>query len=196
MKNADSFASDTEDSPADIANIHRNVLNPELEKEVEDAFALFDRDGNGQIDFFECQAAFRALRLNASRDAVTTMFAEINKGQHDAITLADFKTLVLKVIHKRYTAGEAAKIFALLEDGSGKITMDSLRAVVADLGRGYPLWNLTVAVGSSIDDEDLGLMISEASGSKDYVTYEDFRKVLKAAWRGDAMDRMEDATQM
>ncbi|GBE58806.1 centrin [Babesia ovata] len=171
-----------EDTPADIANIHRNVLNPELEKEVEDAFALFDRDGNGEIDFFECQAAFRALRLNASRDAVTTMFAEIKKGQTDVITLADFKTLVLQVIHKRYTAGEAAKIFALLEDGSGKITMDSLRTVVADLG-------------SSIDDEDLRLMISEASGSKNYVTYDDFKRVLKAAWRGDAMGRMEDTAQ-
>ncbi|GIX61576.1 centrin, putative [Babesia caballi] len=119
MGDADSFASDTEVSPEGVANIHRNVLNPELEKEVEDAFALFDRDSNGTIDFFECQASFRALRLNASRDAVRTMFAELNKDENDTLTLADFKTLVLQVIHRRYTAGEAAKIFALLEDGSG-----------------------------------------------------------------------------
>lgn len=47
------------------------------------------------------------------------MFAELNKDVEDILTISDFKTLVIKVIHRRYNAGEAAKIFELLEDGSG-----------------------------------------------------------------------------
>ncbi|GFE53372.1 caltractin [Babesia ovis] len=179
MEYADSFASDADVPPGDIDKIHRNVVNPDLEKEVEDAFTLFDRDGNRELSLFECQAAFRALRLNASREAVKTMFAEVNKTEHDTLTLSDFKTLVLQVIHKRYNAAEAAKIFSLLEDGTGKITIRSLRATIADLGM-------------SLDDGDIELMVTEAAKGKSYVTYDQFRKVLKKAWRGDIMDDMDD----
>ncbi|ORM40155.1 uncharacterized protein BXIN_1307 [Babesia sp. Xinjiang] len=174
MDDADSFASDAEVPPEKIERIHKNVLNAELEKEVENAFELFDSDGNGELSLFECQAAFRALRLNASRSTVSqhnslvigimsqvkTMFAELNKGEDDTLTLSDFKTLVLQVIHKRYNAGEAAKIFALLEDGTEM----------------------------SVDDDEINLMVTEASNGKDYVTYEEFKKVLKLAWRGGPMD--------
>eukprot|EP00371_Babesia_bovis_P003236 XP_001611883.1 hypothetical protein [Babesia bovis T2Bo] len=164
MEYADSFASDADVPQKVVDKIHKNVLNPDLEKEVEDAFNLFDRDGDGHLTVFECQAAFRALRLNASREAVKAMFAEANKTDNDTLTLYDFKTLVIQVIHKRYNAGEAAKIFALLEDGTGM----------------------------SLDDKHIQLMIAEAANGKNYVTYELFRKVLKIAWRGGINDDIDD----
>lgn len=179
MADADSFASDVDVFESNIAKIHRNVLNPELEREIEAAFSLFDKDGNGKLDFFECQAAFRALRLNASRETVKAMFAELNKDVEDILTISDFKTLVIKVIHRRYNAGEAAKIFELLEDGSGKITRESLAAVLRQLG-------------GTMDDEDLNIMIKEAANGKDYVKFDDFRKILKLAWRGDTSDELYD----
>ncbi|EDO08315.2 EF-hand domain family protein [Babesia bovis T2Bo] len=179
MEYADSFASDADVPQKVVDKIHKNVLNPDLEKEVEDAFNLFDRDGDGHLTVFECQAAFRALRLNASREAVKAMFAEANKTDNDTLTLYDFKTLVIQVIHKRYNAGEAAKIFALLEDGTGKITAESIRNIVDELGM-------------SLDDKHIQLMIAEAANGKNYVTYELFRKVLKIAWRGGINDDIDD----
>lgn len=173
MDDADSLSD--ADVQGSIKRIHANVLNSELEKEVEGAFALFDKDKNGLLDLFECQAAFRALRLGARRDTVKAMFAELNKTEEESLTVSDFKTLVLKVIHKRYNSREAAKIFALLADDNGVITVQSLAQAVK-------------RIGSSPGEEDLPLMISEASGGKDHVTFEEFKKILKLSWRGDAAE--------
>lgn len=180
MGDVDSFASDADLPIGDIKRIQRNVLNPELEREVEEAFELFDRDGNGLLDFFECQASFRALRLNASRDTIRTMFAEINKEEDSYLSMKDFKTLVLQVIHKRYNSSEAAKIFALLEDGTGKITVNSLHNVLKRLG-------------TRMDDEDVQLMITEAAPGKDHVSFEEFKKILKQSWRGDPLTSLYDS---
>lgn len=53
-----------------VEKIRKNVLNRTLELEVEEAFNLFDRDQNNRIDFFECQAAFKAMRLNSNHESV------------------------------------------------------------------------------------------------------------------------------
>lgn len=43
-----------------------------------------------------------------------------------------------------------------------------------------------------MDDEDLNIMIKEAANGKDYVKFDDFRKILKLAWRGDTSDELYD----
>lgn len=43
----------------------------------------------------------------------------VNKTENDALSLNDFKTLVVSQIHTRYTRDEAKKIFNELQDGSG-----------------------------------------------------------------------------
>lgn len=180
-----SVNSDASDSAEDDVEykrdrLYKNVLNRDLEKEVEEAFSLFDRDGDHIIDFSECQAAFKALRLDPSADNIKALFKELGKDESDVLTLMDFKTLVIARIHTRYTSDEVEKIFNQLQDGKGRITIESLRRAVSK-------------IGSDISNEELNLMISEASSNGDFVTMEDFSKLMKRSWAGDPIDMLSDS---
>lgn len=65
--------SDQEFSPGDVNKLRKNIMNRALEAEVEEAFSLFDKNNDNKIDFFECQAAFKALRLNPSSENVSSL---------------------------------------------------------------------------------------------------------------------------
>lgn len=174
---SDSAESDVEDKRG---RLYKNVLNRDLEKEVEEAFSLFDKDGDHVIDFFECQAAFKALRLDPSSENIKELFKELGKDESDVLTLMDFKTLVIARIHTRYTSSEVEKIFNQIQDGKGKITLDSLRRAVNK-------------IGSNISNEELNLMISEASSNGDFITIEDFSRLMKRSWTGDPIDMLSDS---
>ncbi|BAM41876.1 centrin [Theileria orientalis strain Shintoku] len=167
--------SDYEYTPEQLNKLHKNVLNRSLEAEVEEAFSLFDRNGDQKIDFFECQAAFKALRLNISPENVKELYKDIGKDEKDFLTITDFKTLVISRIHTRYNNTEIQKIFNQLQDGTGKITLESLRSSINK-------------IGVEISDEELTLMVSEASTNKTYILYDDFAKLLKRSWTGDPLD--------
>ncbi|AFZ81250.1 centrin, putative [Theileria equi strain WA] len=159
---SDSAESDVEDKRG---RLYKNVLNRDLEKEVEEAFSLFDKDGDHVIDFFECQAAFKALRLDPSSENIKELFKELGKDESDVLTLMDFKTLVIARIHTRYTSSEVEKIFNQIQDGKG----------------------------SNISNEELNLMISEASSNGDFITIEDFSRLMKRSWTGDPIDMLSDS---
>ncbi|UKK02858.1 centrin [Theileria orientalis] len=167
--------SDEEYTPEQLNKLHKNVLNRSLEAEVEEAFSLFDRNGDQKIDFFECQAAFKALRLNISPENVKELYKDLGKDEKDFLTITDFKTLVISRIHTRYNNTEIQKIFNQLQDGTGKITLESLRSSINK-------------IGVDISDEELSLMVSEASSNKTYIPFDDFAKLLKRSWTGDPLD--------
>ncbi|UKJ89868.1 centrin [Theileria orientalis] len=167
--------SDEEFTPEQLNKLHKNILNRSLEAEVEEAFSLFDRNGDQKIDFFECQAAFKALRLNISPENAKELYKDLGKDENDFLTITDFKTLVISRIHTRYNNTEIQKIFNQLQDGTGKITLESLRSSINK-------------IGVEISDEELNLMVSEASSNKTYIPYDDFAKLLKRSWTGDPLD--------
>eukprot|EP00375_Theileria_parva_P001642 XP_764315.1 hypothetical protein [Theileria parva strain Muguga] len=157
--------SDQEFSPGDVNKLRKNIMNRALEAEVEEAFSLFDKNNDNKIDFFECQAAFKALRLNPSSENIKELFKEVGKDENDTLTPTDFKTLIVSRIHTRYNSKEIEKIFNQLQDGTG----------------------------ADISENELSLMISEASSNGTYIPYEDFANLLKRSWTGDPFDLIFDS---
>uniref|UniRef100_A0A3B0MYD4 Centrosome protein (Centrin), putative n=1 Tax=Theileria annulata TaxID=5874 RepID=A0A3B0MYD4_THEAN len=172
--------SDQEFSTEDVNKLRKNIMNRALEAEVEEAFSLFDRNNDNKIDFFECQAAFKALRLNPSPENIKELFKEVGKDENDTLTPTDFKTLIVSRIHTRYNSQEIEKIFNQLQDGTGKITLESLKSAVNQ-------------IGADISDNELSLMISEASSKGTYIPLEDFANLLKRSWTGDPFDLIFDS---
>ncbi len=53
-------------------------LSDVQKKEIDDAFKLFDKDGSGNIDFYELRDAMRALGLQMTKDQVKEMMLKID----------------------------------------------------------------------------------------------------------------------
>ena len=53
-------------------------LTEEQLEEIKSAFDLFDKDGSGNIDFYELRDAMRALGIQMTKEEVKKMMSEID----------------------------------------------------------------------------------------------------------------------
>ncbi|KAK2196481.1 bifunctional EF-hand domain/EF-hand domain pair [Babesia duncani] len=155
------------------------VITSSIEREIVDAFRLFDANNDGEINFYECQAAFRALRLNSDIASMRELFASAGKTIEDCLRLEDFRNLTVSQIPGRYTNEEVNRIFDLLQDGNGMITLSSLSAAAE-------------RIGASFRREELEIMVSEACKNGVGITLEEFRPLLWRSWSGGDGDGLSD----
>ena len=106
----------------------RKKKKPELtesqQRELKDAFELFDSEKTGLIDTHELKIAMRALGFNVKKKEVVEMVNRISRDDSGRIDLSDF----LHIMRDKYAARdpneEIEKAFRLFdEDGTGKISI-------------------------------------------------------------------------
>ncbi|XP_054497487.2 centrin-2 [Agelaius phoeniceus] len=156
------------------AAAQRKKANPKLElpeeqqREIRDAFELFDTDGSGSIDVKELKVAMRALGFEPKKEEIKKMISDIDKEGTGKISFSDFLAVMSQRMAEKDSKEEILKAFKLFDDDeTGKISFQNLKRVAKVLGE-----NLT--------DEELQEMIDEADWDGDgQVSEQEFLRIMR-----------------
>ena len=142
-------------------NADAGLLPEELE-ELKLSFAIFDKDGNGNISKEELKDILLKLKISDTKGTLDKIMNDIDKNKSntiDADEFAEMFTCKLPEVEDRKTLGE---IYDYMCDFANvdSINLDALKTL-----------NDEFAVGLS--DEDMQLMIEKADTNKDGVVSHD-----------------------
>ncbi|KAF8652894.1 hypothetical protein AX16_004082 [Volvariella volvacea WC 439] len=135
--------------------------------EFKEAFALFDKDGDGTITTKELGTVMRSLGQNPSETELQTMIGEVDKDKSGSIDFSEF--LDMMAAKRSHDEGEdelkqAFKVFD--KDGNGKISRQELKEVMLSLGE-------------KLTEEEINEMIREADDDGNgEIEYNEFVKIM------------------
>ncbi|XP_039428214.1 centrin-2 [Corvus cornix cornix] len=143
-------------------------LPEEQQREIREAFELFDADGSGSIDVKELKVAMRALGFEPKKEEIKKMISDMDKEGTGKIGFHDFLAVMTQRMAEKDSKEEILKAFKLFDDDeTGKISFKNLKRVAKELGE-----NLT--------DEELQEMIDEADWDGDgEVSEQEFLRIMK-----------------
>ena len=137
-------------------------LLPEELEELKLSFAIFDKDGNGNISKEELKDILFNLKINDTKGTLDKIMNDIDKNKSntiDADEFAEMFTCKLPEVEDRKTLGE---IYDYMCDfaNADSINLDALKTLNDEFGVG-------------LSDEDMQLMIEKADTNKDGVVSND-----------------------
>lgn len=135
--------------------------------EFKEAFALFDKDGDGTITTKELGTVMRALNQNPTEAELADMINEVDADGSGSIDFPEFLTLMARKMKDQDTEEEIKEAFKVFDkDGNGFISAAELRHVMTNLGE-------------KLTDEEVDEMIKEADIDKDgQINYQEFIRMM------------------
>jgi centrin-3 len=146
----------------------RPQLSAEQTQEIREAFALFDSDGSGAIDYHSLKVALRALGFAVKKEEARAVMAAAGAGEPGGrIGLEAFERAVGERYLARDPEAEMRKAFALFdESGSGRITLANMRRVAKELGE-------------ALSEEEMEAMIAEFAQDGATISEEEFVAIMR-----------------
>merc|ERR1712118_498477 len=142
-------------------------LTEEQIAEFNEAFALFDKDGDGTITTKELGTVMRSLGQNPTEAELQDMINEVDADGNGTIDFTEFLSLMArKMKDTEEELREAFKVFD--KDNNGFISAAEL-------------WHVMTNLGEKLTDEEVDEMIREADVDGDgQINYEEFVKMMMA----------------
>ncbi|XP_042464040.1 calmodulin-like [Zingiber officinale] len=144
------------------------LLSEEQITEFQEAFCLFDRDGDGRITLEELGAVIKSLGQSPSEEELREMIQEIDADGNGTIEFGEFLNLMAKKAKETTNVEEELKeAFKVFDrDQNGFISASELR-------------NVMISLGETLSDEEVEQMIREADLDGDgQVNYEEFVRMM------------------
>nr|GMD80911.1 calmodulin-like protein 8 [Ipomoea batatas] len=144
-----------------------NVLNEDQIMEFQEAFSLFDKDGDGSITVEELATVIRSLDQNPTEEELQEMMNDVDTGNNGAIEFKEFLNALSKRMEDTYSEEELKEAFKVFDkDQNGYISANELR-------------NVMISLGEKLTEEEADQMIREADLDGDgQVNYDDFVKMM------------------
>ncbi|KAL5712486.1 translation elongation factor EF1B gamma [Ranunculus cassubicifolius] len=146
-----------------------DVLSQEQITEFQEAFHLFDKDGDGCITIDELATVIRSLDQNPTEEELLDMITEVDVDGNGTIEFGEFLNLMAKKMKETDAEEELREAFKVFDkDQNGYISATELRHVMINLGE-------------KLTDEEVAQMIKEADLDGDgQVNYEEFVRMMMA----------------
>lgn len=150
------------------------VLTAEQRAELKDAFAVFDKDGDGTITVDELALVMQALGQQPTEDELQAMMESVDADQNGVIDFEEFVALMLSHFYSEENAptadAELLEAFRVFDrNGDGYITEEELRHALLNLGE-------------RLTSEELKEMVAAAdkdgNGLIDYAEFVDMMKSI------------------
>jgi len=131
-------------------------------QEFKEAFALFDKDGNGTITAKELGAVMRGLGQNPSEEEIRTMIDEVDTDCNGSIEFDEFLLLISNKIRMDSVEDELRDAFKVFDkDNDGYLTAPELRDVMMNLGDPMTVEDITEMVREADTNGDGKIEYSE-----------------------------------
>ncbi|KAB2621436.1 calmodulin-like [Pyrus ussuriensis x Pyrus communis] len=145
------------------------VLTEEQIVEFQEAFCLFDKDGDGCITIEELATAVKLLDPNPTEEELQNMISEVDVDGNGTIEFGEFLNLMARKMKENDADDELKEAFKVFDkDQDGYISPNELRHVMLNLGE-------------RLTDEEVEQMIREADLDGDgLVNYEEFVRMMLA----------------
>lgn len=105
-------------------------------KEAQEAFKMYDKDGDNMITTVELTPALRALGYN-SNQVIVERITEMNRESSDGVgkvSFEDFLDVVVMYLRYTFTMNDMLEDFKLIDvDNDGKITKTELKSYLESL---------------------------------------------------------------
>ena len=111
------------------------TLTAEQEAEFKEAFALFDKNGDGTITVFELGTVMKSLGQNPTDEELQDMINEVDVDGNGSLEFHEFCNLMSRQMKESSSEVELLERFKLFDkDGNGTISREELAQVMAQLG--------------------------------------------------------------
>jgi len=143
------------------------TLTEEQMAEFEEAFRLFDKDGDGKITAKELGIVMRGLDQNPTETELSDMINEVDTDGNGMIDFQEFVVMMQKKKSSMNKGDELREAFKMFDkDGNGYISGEELRSVMKSLGE-------------HLTEIEIKQMIQEADKDGDgMVNYEEFLSMM------------------
>ncbi|XP_026423629.1 calmodulin-like protein 11 isoform X1 [Papaver somniferum] len=137
--------------------------------EFQEAFCLFDKDGDGCITIEELATVICSLDQNPTEEELQDMIKEVDVDGNGTIEFGEFLSLMARKMKETDAEEELQEAFKVFDkDQNGFISAPELRHVMINLGE-------------KLTDEEVDQMIREADLDGDgQVNYEEFVRMMMA----------------
>ncbi|KAL2827217.1 hypothetical protein BDW59DRAFT_58662 [Aspergillus cavernicola] len=142
-------------------------LSAEQIAQFKEVFAVFDKDGTGDITASELGEVMRSLGQNPTDTELQDIIDELDVDRTGTIDFDEFLIMMSRKVKDSDPDAELREAFAVFDqDNSGTISVDELRRVLQSIGEG--------ATDADVD-EMLKMADTNGDGSIDY---EEFVKLM------------------
>ncbi|KAG6504132.1 calmodulin-like protein 11 [Zingiber officinale] len=144
-------------------------LSAEQISEFQEAFCLFDKDGDGCITLEELAIVIRSLGQDPSEEELKDMIREVDINGNGTIEFTEFLNLMARKVKETDAEEELREAFKVFDkDQNGYISASELR-------------NVMINLGEKMTDEEVLQMIREADTDGDgQVNFEEFSRMMMA----------------
>ncbi|CAF1554068.1 unnamed protein product [Rotaria magnacalcarata] len=124
-------------------------LTQSQERELRDAFNLFDRDHSGKITKSELRRMLGALNVKATDNEVQKLLRRMDTDNSGEIDFNEFKNAMAKSFFKKYSRKELTDAFKKFDiDGNGFISSKELENIMSRMGKHLSQKELQATISS------------------------------------------------
>jgi len=135
--------------------------------EFREAFAMFDKDGDGSISVSELGTVMRSLGQNPTDHELSEMIREADDDNNGSVDFDEFLLLMSRKMTQLDVDQELLEAFSVFDkDGNGFIDQEELTNVLASLGE-------------ELDEDQVKEMMKQADKDGDgLVSFEEFKDIM------------------
>lgn len=109
-------------------------MTEEQRQEYKEAFAMFDKDGDGSISTEELSTVMRSLGQKPTESELADMINEVDTDGNGTIDFEEFLAMMTRQLNVDHEAELQQAFAAFDEDGNGLISKEELIKVMASIG--------------------------------------------------------------